>query len=80
MPISKRALAEMRGIGVGRGIERWTEGIMRRPTPATVANLCETHGYDACRERWWYIDKRTLSAMLSKGRRELMQSHPEPIA
>lgn len=73
MSITRAMWAEMKGTGTGRGIETWTEGVMKRPTAVQVAELEITHGVDACQERWYFINPSTLRHMISEGKRELRQ-------
>lgn len=46
----------------------WNCRIRRTPTPAAVARLAHTHGWDAVLERWSWIDRRTLGTLAAIGR------------
>lgn len=37
--------------------------IYKYPTAEQVRRLNHTHGWSACRERWWYIGERTLMSL-----------------
>jgi hypothetical protein len=42
--------------------------IYRWPTADEVRKLSQTHGWSACRERWWYIGERTLLTLRQGGK------------
>lgn len=37
--------------------------VYRWPTAEQVRRLQQTHGWGACKERWWYIGERTLMSL-----------------
>lgn len=49
----------------------WPMKVMRRPSPIEVARLSQSHGWDACFERWDYLGSRTLAKLAMEGRRQL---------
>lgn len=44
------------------------------PSDIAVAKLAESHGFQACVERWGYISPKVLQKMLFDGRQQLRKS------
>jgi hypothetical protein len=55
----------------------WTSGVYIRPTPRQVAQLMDSHGGAAVRERWGWLNPDTLSHLATQGRREMRGDQPK---
>lgn len=53
-----------------RGID-WLQAIHVSPDPAVVAQIAADYGYDAALERWGWIGERTISRLISEGKKRL---------
>ena len=56
--------------GAGRS-QDWTAGVHKRPSAIEVARLHDSHGLEACIERWNWLGARTISSLVRAGRRQL---------
>jgi len=57
--------------GAGRGTDDWDTAVHRRPSAIQVYRLHDSHGMDACIERWPWMHPRTLYSMSRTGRKQL---------
>ena len=69
--IWKAKNADIVGIGMGLGMQNWTDAVQARPAPEKVARLQASHGFSACCERWGFIPPATLAKMVTQGKRLL---------
>ena len=65
----KNAVVE--ACGPGRGFDSWTPASFVRPSEVAVAKLADSHGFQACVERWGYISKKGLQKMVFDGRQQM---------
>ena len=49
----------------------WNAAIDKRPSAIEVAKLHDSHGLEACIERWNWLGPRTISSLVRAGRRQL---------
>lgn len=48
----------------------WESRVRAMPSAARVAQLAESHGFEVARERWSWIQPRTLARLAWEGRVE----------
>jgi len=58
-------------MGAGRGTDDCDSAVHRRPSAMEVARLHDSHGLEACCERWSSLDPRTISSLVRAGRKQL---------
>jgi hypothetical protein len=58
-------------MGVGAGQHDWNREVRRNPSAIEVAKLADSHGLQACCERWGWMHPRTISSLVRAGKRQI---------
>lgn len=58
-------------VGTGIGIKLWSDAVYERPDPKRVAELFRSHGFEACKERWFFIPEESLRHIVIAGAKAL---------